>query len=70
MDLIEWVDNQRSGRGIADYYERCDDRDTTVLAVRRLMTAHIGEVSDLVTMEARVLTALEWAADYSERERS
>ena len=70
LDLIEWEDNQRSGCGIADYYERCADRGSAEQAVRKLMAARLKEVSGRVTMESRVLTELEWLADCSERAKA
>lgn len=63
LDVIKWEPSQRSGMGIASYSEKCDGRDAAVLAARRLLVEHADDLSDDVTVDARVTTEIEWLAD-------
>ena len=56
-----------TGQGIASHYERCDGRDAAVMAARRLLVEHADKLSNDVTVDARVITELEWLADQQSR---
>lgn len=68
LDVIKWESNQHTGQGIASYSERCEGREATIDAARRLLVTHVRELSDETTVDARVLTELEWVADNGERQ--
>lgn len=63
VDVIKWEPNQHTGRGIASYSERCEGRDAAVDTARRLLASHVTEFSEETTVDARILTELEWAAE-------
>lgn len=63
VDVIQWEENMHTGQGIASYHERCDGREAAVVAARRLLVEHADELSNDVTVDARVTTELEWLAD-------
>lgn len=69
LDVIKWEPNQHTGQGIASYSERCEGRDAAVAAARRLLVDHVTEFADQTTVDARVVTELEWIADNSDLDR-
>lgn len=67
LDVIRWEPNQHTGQGIASYCERCEGRASAVDAARRLLVKHAAEFTDETTVDARVLTAIEWLAENADR---
>ena len=63
LDVIQWEANMHTGQGVASFHERCDGRDAAVIAARRLLVEHADQLSNDVTVDARVTTELEWLAD-------
>jgi hypothetical protein len=67
LDVIQWEPNQHVGKGIASFGERCDGRDAAVAKARELLIEHANRLSDDATVDARVVTELEWLADNAGR---
>lgn len=65
VEVMMWRDGV--GEAVSRYYERCSNRDDAVAAARCLLAKHAHEFSDMTTVEAELLTDLEWnRRDYSD----
>jgi hypothetical protein len=58
VEVMLWRDG--IGETAERHYERCSNRDEAVLAVRRLLAQHAVKSNDYTTVEAEMLTDLEW----------
>jgi hypothetical protein len=61
LDVTQW-DAERVGRLLVTFHERCDGRAAAVKAARRLLTEHASKFAEDITIEAEILTELEWKA--------
>lgn len=58
VDITRW--GPEYGETIATYHERCDGRDAAVEAARRLMIEHAHRFTAETTVDAEIMTDLEW----------
>lgn len=58
VEVLMWRDGV--GETLARYYERFSNRDDAVVAARRLLAEHADGFSHTTTVEAELLTELEW----------
>ncbi len=61
VDVTMWDDN-RVGRSVGRFHEECAGREAAVTAARKLLREHADKFADNITVEAEVLTDLEWQA--------
>ncbi|UVK39931.1 hypothetical protein LHFGNBLO_001346 [Mesorhizobium sp. AR10] len=59
VDVIMWDDNH-VGTSVGRYHEECYGKQAAVIAARKLLAEHAAEFAENVTVEAEVLTDLEW----------
>lgn len=59
VDVIMWDDN-RVGTNVGRYHEECSGKQAAVVAARKLLAEHAGDFAENITVEAEVLTDLEW----------
>ncbi|RWQ41871.1 MAG: hypothetical protein EOS21_11945 [Mesorhizobium sp.] len=59
VDVIMWDDNH-VGESIGRYHNECSGKQAAVVAARKLLAQHAGEFAENITVEAEVLTDLEW----------
>ncbi|CAH2394826.1 hypothetical protein [Mesorhizobium escarrei] len=58
VDVTRWDDGV--GTSISAYHERCEGKAAAIAAARRLLAAHADKFAEDITVEAEVLTDLEW----------
>jgi hypothetical protein len=58
VEVTWWHDG--FGEATERHYERCDNRAEAVLAVRRLLAQHAVKFNEYTTVDAEMLTDLEW----------
>lgn len=58
VEIMAWKDGV--GEAVERYFERCSSRAAAVSAARRLMAEHVHKFDAEVTVEAELLTDLEW----------
>ncbi|MER9755395.1 hypothetical protein NKJ46_18395 [Mesorhizobium sp. M0166] len=58
VDVTRWDDGV--GTSISNYHERCEGKAAAVAAARRLLAAHADKFAEDITVEAELLTDLEW----------
>lgn len=61
VDTIMWDDN-RVGHSLGRFHEKCEGKQAAVVAARKLLAQHAGDFAENITVEAEVLTDLEWQA--------
>lgn len=61
VDVIMWDDN-REGHSLGRFHEKCEGKQAAVVAARKLLAQHAGDFAENITVEAEVLTDLEWQA--------
>lgn len=66
LDVIQWEPNMHVGKGIASFSERCEGRDAAVTKAREMLVTHAGNLAADATVDARVVTELEWLQDNSD----
>ncbi|BCG91441.1 hypothetical protein [Mesorhizobium sp. 131-2-1] len=59
VDVTLWDDN-RVGESVDQFQEKCVGREAAVKAARKLLREHADRFADNITVEAEVLTDLEW----------
>lgn len=59
IDVTRWKD--QIGETLVSYHERCTGRAAAVLAARRLLTQHADKFAEDTTVEAQIVTDLEWS---------
>ncbi|RWK12162.1 hypothetical protein [Mesorhizobium sp.] len=59
VDITMW-DDQRVGHSLGHFHEECAGKDAAVMAARKLLREHSDQFADNITVEAEVLTDLEW----------
>ncbi|OQM76448.1 hypothetical protein BFN67_13760 [Pseudaminobacter manganicus] len=65
VEVMLWRDGV--GEAAERHFEKCGSRDDAVLVVRRLLAEHAPKFNDYTTVEAELLTDLEWEKrDYSD----
>ena len=58
VDVVMWEDHV--GRSLARFHEECIGKQAAVVAARKLLAQHAGDFAENITVEAEVLTDLEW----------
>ncbi|SFU21033.1 hypothetical protein [Mesorhizobium sp. YR577] len=58
VEVMNWQDNV--GEAAERHYERCQNRNQAVIAARRLLAQHAEKFGDYITVEAELMTDLEW----------
>jgi hypothetical protein len=66
VEVIEWDIGRHTGQGIAEFSERCEGRAAAIQAARRLLVEHSHQLTHTVTVDARVMTELEWSEESHE----
>jgi hypothetical protein len=59
VEVVRW-DEEHVGNSVAAFHERCEGKDAAEQAARRLLIEHVGKFAENVSIEAEVLTDLEW----------
>jgi hypothetical protein len=59
VEVIRW-DEEHVGDSVAAYHERCEGKQAAEDAARRLLIEHAGKFAENISIEAEVLTDLEW----------
>ncbi|TIL29930.1 hypothetical protein [Mesorhizobium sp.] len=58
VDVTRWDDGV--GTSISNHHEWCEGKAAAIAAARRLLAAHADKFAEDITVEAEVLTDLEW----------
>jgi hypothetical protein len=59
VEVVRW-DVEHVGNSVAAYHERCEGKRAAEEAARRLLIEHAGKFAENISIEAEVLTDLEW----------
>jgi hypothetical protein len=59
VDITMW-DDQRIGNSLGHFHEECVGREAAEAAARKLLREHADKFAENVSVEAEVLTELEW----------
>ncbi|MER9302976.1 hypothetical protein [Mesorhizobium sp. M0496] len=59
VGVIKW-NGDHVGQSVARFHEKCEGKRSAVVAARKLLAEHAGEFAENMTVEAEVLTDLEW----------
>jgi hypothetical protein len=58
VEVLVWRDSV--GEAVERFFEKHNDRDSAVLAARRMLAEHAHKFNDNTTVEAELLTDMEW----------
>lgn len=59
VDVIMW-DDENVGTSVGSFHEKCTGKQAAVVAARRLLAEHAKDFGEHITVEAEVMTDLEW----------
>ncbi|UDL87017.1 PAS domain-containing protein [Mesorhizobium sp. PAMC28654] len=59
VDITMW-DDDRVGRSVGRFHQECTGKQAAVAAARKLLAQHADQFAENITVEAEVITDIEW----------
>jgi len=68
VEIMKWNETDTEARSIKSWHEKHATREAALVAAKRLTTEHASQIAASTSLEARVLSALEWEDEVPEKE--